>query len=49
VLITDISNSDAANDSSLRVAGPRGDSVPDGVDGFLKGNGILRFNESIDM
>lgn len=24
-------------------------SIPKGVDGFLKGNGVLRFNESIDV
>ena len=24
-------------------------NVPDGVDGVLKGNGVLRFNETIDM
>lgn len=23
--------------------------LPEGVDGVLKGNGVLRFNESIDM
>ena len=23
--------------------------MPEGIDGILKGNGILRFNESIDM
>lgn len=23
--------------------------IPDGVDGFLRGNGVLKFNESIDM
>lgn len=23
--------------------------LPNGVDGVLKGNGVLRFNESIDM
>jgi CDK inhibitor PHO81 len=23
--------------------------MPDGVDGVLKGNGVLRFNETIDM
>jgi len=32
--------------------GPLGDSFPEmpkGVDGLLKGNGVLRFNESIDV
>ncbi len=23
--------------------------LPEGIDGVLKGNGVLRFNESIDM
>lgn len=27
--------------------GPRG--VPDGVDGTVKGNGVLHFNDSVDM
>lgn len=48
VLITDISDSEAGN-NGLMVARPRGESVPNGVDGYLKGNGVLRFNESIDM
>jgi CDK inhibitor PHO81 len=32
--------------------GPLGDPfprMPQGVDGLLKGNGVLRFNESIDV
>jgi CDK inhibitor PHO81 len=48
VLITDISDSETT-DNNLMVARPRGESVPNGVDGYLKGNGVLRFNESIDM
>jgi CDK inhibitor PHO81 len=31
------------------VARPIGDFIPNGVDGVLKGNGVLRFNESIDV
>lgn len=34
------------------VGGPRADPfqrMPKGVDGLLKGNGVLRFNESIDV
>ena len=23
--------------------------MPEGIDGFLRGNGILRFNDSVDM
>ena len=28
---------------------PRTFCMPDGVDGILRGNGVLRFNEMIDM
>jgi CDK inhibitor PHO81 len=24
-------------------------AMPDGIDGLLRGNGVLRFNETIDM
>ena len=24
-------------------------AMPDGIDGILRGNGVLRFNETIDM
>ncbi|KAF2266700.1 hypothetical protein CC78DRAFT_458686 [Lojkania enalia] len=46
VLITDISDSEQRG---IGVARPSGEVVPNGVDGYLKGNGVLRFNESIDM
>ena len=51
VLVSDISDSEPieGTQSSLGVARPRGETVPNGVDGFLMGNGVLRFNESIDM
>lgn len=51
VLVTDVSGN-AVHDTTqarLGVARPIGDSMPNGVDGILKGNGVLRFNESIDM
>jgi CDK inhibitor PHO81 len=51
VLVTDVSDSSAhaSTPGSLGVSGPRGDIVPNGVDGVLNGNGVLRFNDSIDM
>jgi CDK inhibitor PHO81 len=51
VLVSDISD-EAQGDISqqaLHVARPSSESVPSGVDGYLQGNGVLRFNESIDM
>lgn len=51
VLVTDVSDSSAHRgaEANLGVARPRRESVPSGVDGVLEGNGVLRFNESIDM
>ncbi|KAI4665675.1 uncharacterized protein J4E92_001907 [Alternaria infectoria] len=52
VLVTDITDSpaeDAAQPASLHVANPRRQNTPDGVDGYLKGNGVLCFNETVDM
>ncbi|KAF2416400.1 hypothetical protein EJ08DRAFT_600583, partial [Tothia fuscella] len=43
VLISDVSGS---KDRSAAF-GPRG--VPEGVDGTVKGNGVLHFNDSVDM
>ena len=43
VLITD-SSQDSAPTSAAR-----GYRMPEGVDGMLRGNGVLRFNEMIDM
>lgn len=43
VLVTDTSG-----DTGVPAA-QRGYRMPDGVDGVLRGNGVLRFNETIDM
>ena len=43
--MTDISD-DGGNVGTARERGYR---MPDGVDGMLKGNGVLRFNEVVDM
>ena len=43
VLVTD--TSEDADES----AAARNYRMPDGVDGVLRGNGVLRFNETIDM
>lgn len=44
VLVTDTSDQHLPTDSAARSY-----RMPEGVDGVLKGNGILRFNEMIDM
>lgn len=44
VLVTDTSEETSPNGSAVRSY-----RMPEGVDGMLKGNGILRFNEMIDM
>jgi CDK inhibitor PHO81 len=31
------------------IAGPRSYSMPDKLDGILRGNGVLRFNDTVDM
>lgn len=50
VLVSDTSDSPGSEaPEELLIAGPRSERVPSGVDGFLQVNGILRFNESIDM
>jgi CDK inhibitor PHO81 len=51
VLVTDVSDNAAHEQAqaNLGVARPIRDFMPNGVDGILKGNGVLRFNESIDM
>ena len=46
VLVTDTSKESLASGPS---AAARSYRMPEGVDGILKGNGILRFNEMIDM
>ena len=51
VLVSDISDSatTVVPQGTLGVARPSRDSVPSGVDGYLQGNGVLRFNESVDL
>ena len=44
VLITDTSEEQAPSSG-----GARAYRVPEGVDGMLHSNGVLRFNEMIDM
>lgn len=46
VLVTDKSSEPEVQTSILADPFPR---LPEGIDGVLKGNGVLRFNESIDM
>ena len=46
VLVTDKSAELEADRSILADPFPR---LPEGIDGVLKANGVLRFNESIDM
>lgn len=44
VLVMDTSEENASDQSTVRDY-----RVPEGCDGILKGNGVLRFNQSIDM
>ena len=44
VLVADTSEQNPPNGSAVSSY-----RMPEGVDGMLKGNGILRFNEMIDM
>ena len=46
VLVTDASRDGMANKDR---ADARSYRMPNGVDGILKANGVLRFNETIDM
>lgn len=46
VLVTDKSAEVYTQRGPLDDAFPR---LPDGIDGVLKANGVLRFNETIDM
>lgn len=46
VLVTDKSVEQQVDRGILDDPFPR---LPDGIDGILKANGVLRFNESIDM
>jgi len=47
VLVSDASN--AEHDQTRSSAAPPFDGVPEGVDGILKGNRVLRFSETVDM
>jgi len=50
VLVTDVSEvEDQAQQPLANTASSNFFNVPEGVDGTLKGNGVLRFNDSIDM
>jgi CDK inhibitor PHO81 len=51
VLVTDITDSpaDGSGQSKPAIAQPRHRATPDGVDGYLRGNGVLCFNETVDM
>ncbi|MCJ1461703.1 phosphate system positive regulatory protein pho81 [Pseudocyphellaria aurata] len=49
VLVTDTSEENSPRTASSSVAAQRSYRMPDGVDGILKGNGVLRFNDTIDM
>ncbi|KZM25074.1 aspartic-type endopeptidase [Ascochyta rabiei] len=51
VLVSDITDSvvDNGTAGNLHVAQPRRHKTPDGVDGFLRGNGVLCFNETVDI
>ncbi|KAL1646978.1 phosphate system positive regulatory protein pho81 [Didymella pomorum] len=53
VLVSDITDSGAENgegvERGLQVSMPKRYRTPDGVDGFLRGNGVLCFNETVDM
>ena len=46
VLVTDTSEESPPSAASTVARSYR---MPEGVDGILRGNGILRFNEMIDM
>ena len=41
--------SDTSGEPESPSRSERGYAMPDGIDGLLKGNGVLRFNETIDM
>lgn len=47
VLVSDASHAPETQPSNI--ASPAFSGVPDGVVGILKSNGIMRFNESIDV
>lgn len=49
VLVTDTSEEKPPRKATSSVAPQRSYRMPDGVDGILKGNGVLRFNDTIDM
>ena len=49
VLVSDITDSGVDKAGTLVVAQPRRRTTPDGVDGFLMGDGVLCFNETVDI
>lgn len=49
VLVTDTSEDSTSQQSTHTSAAMNHFSMPKGVDGMLRGNGVLRFNEMIDM
>jgi CDK inhibitor PHO81 len=49
VLVSDITDSGADKAGAVGIAQPRRRTTPDGVDGFLVGDGVLCFNETVDM
>ena len=49
VLVTDTSEEDSPRTAASSAAAQRSYRIPEGVDGIFKGNGVLRFNDTIDM
>ena len=49
VLVTDTSEENPPQTITSSVTTQHSYRMPDGVDGILKGNGVLRFNDTIDM
>lgn len=49
VLVADTSTQSTPSDDNIQVTQERSFRMPEGVNGVMKGNGVLRFNETIDM
>ena len=49
VLVADTSAQSNASDRTEDAAHEKTFRIPDGVNGVMKGNGVLRFHETIDM
>lgn len=45
VLVADVSE----ESNPVSIGGSRSYSMPDKLDGFLRGDGVLRFNQTVDM